>query len=73
MSSLDFLKGQGHRVCVEVSSSNFPSYARNLNTAQDLYTSTQVTIARNTVTSGAGRSSKIALPVAASAESLSRR
>ena len=33
-----FLKG--HRVRIEVSSSNFPSYARNLNTANDPYTST---------------------------------
>ena len=56
-----FLKG--HRVRIEVSSSNFPSYARNLNTANDPYTSTQIAIARNTVAHGAGRLSKISLPV----------
>jgi putative CocE/NonD family hydrolase len=56
-----FLKG--HRVRLEVSSSNFPSYARNLNTANDPYTSTQIVIARNTVAHGAGRLSKISLPV----------
>ena len=56
-----FLKG--HRVRVEVSSSNFPSYARNLNTANDPYTSTQVAVARNTIAHGAGRLSKVSLPV----------
>jgi putative CocE/NonD family hydrolase len=66
-----FLKG--HRLRVEVSSSNFPSYARNLNTAHDPYTSTQVAVARNSVVSGTGKLSKIVLPVAASLEALSRR
>jgi putative CocE/NonD family hydrolase len=56
-----FLKG--HRVRIEVSSSNFPSYARNLNTANDPYTSTEVAVARNTVAGGAGRLSKVTLPV----------
>jgi len=56
-----FLKG--HRVRVEVSSSNFPSYARSLNTANDPYTSTDVAVARNTLISGGGRLSKISLPV----------
>ena len=56
-----FLKG--HRVRIEVSSSNFPSYARNLNTANDPYTSSEVAVARNTVVSGTGKLSKIALPV----------
>jgi len=56
-----FLKD--HRVRIEVSSSNFPSYARSLNTANDPYTSTEIAVARNTVVSGPGRPSKIALPV----------
>jgi putative CocE/NonD family hydrolase len=56
-----FLKG--HRVRIEVSSSNFPSYARNLNTAKDPYTSSEIAVARNTVTSGEGVLSKITLPV----------
>ena len=59
-----FLKG--HRVRVEVSSSNFPSYARNLNTAQDPYTSSQVAVARNSVVSGPSKLSKLVMPVAAS-------
>ncbi len=54
---------RGHRVRIEVSSSNFPSYARNLNTANDPYTSTEVAIARNTLAHGRGRLSKISLPV----------
>jgi len=66
-----FLKG--HRVRVEVSSSNFPSYARNLNTAHDPYTSTELVVARNSVVNGPGKLSKIVLPVAASIEALSRR
>jgi len=56
-----FLKG--HRVRIEVSSSNFPSYARNLNTANDPYTSTEITTARNTVVGGGRQLSKITLPV----------
>ena len=56
-----FLKG--HRVRIEVSSSSFPSYARNLNTANDPYTSSELAVARNTVAAGAHRLSKITLPV----------
>jgi putative CocE/NonD family hydrolase len=56
-----FLKG--HRVRVEVSSSNFPTYARNLNTADNPYTSTEFTLASNTVHHGAETLSKIVLPV----------
>jgi putative CocE/NonD family hydrolase len=54
-----------HRVRIEVSSSNFPSYARNLNTADDPYTSTRIAVARNTLAAGAGRPSRIAVPVVA--------
>jgi putative CocE/NonD family hydrolase len=56
-----FLKG--HRVRIEVSSSNFPSYARNLNTANDPYTSTEIAVARNTIAHGGDKLSKISLPV----------
>ena len=52
-----------HRVRVEVSSSNFPSYARNLNTAADPYTSVETRVAANQVLHGPGRVSKITLPV----------
>lgn len=56
---------QGHRVRLEVSSSNFPTYARNLNTANDPYTSTEIRIANNQVLHGpTGKVSLITLPVA---------
>jgi uncharacterized protein len=48
---------------VEVSSSNFPTYARNLNTAEDPYTSTTVRVATNTVKHGPGKVSFLQLPV----------
>jgi len=53
----------GHRVRVEVSSSNFPSYARNLNTADDPYTSVETRVAANQVMHGPSRLSKITLPI----------
>ncbi len=48
-----FLKG--HSIRIEVSSSNFPTYARNLNTANDRYTSTETRIAHNQVLHGPGK------------------
>lgn len=56
-----FLKG--HRLRLEVSSSNFPSYARNLNTEADPYTSTAFQVAHNVVHHGPETPSKIVLPV----------
>ena len=53
----------GHALRVEVSSSNFPSYARNLNTAADPYTSTDFQVAENTIHVGEGTASYISLPV----------
>ena len=53
----------GHALRVEVSSSNFPSYARNLNTAADPYTSTDFQVAVNTIHVGEGTASYISLPV----------
>jgi predicted acyl esterase len=58
-----FLKG--HRVRVEVSSSNFPTYARSLNTVRSPYTSTEYDVANNQVLHGPGRLSRITLPVVA--------
>ncbi|KCZ94441.1 CocE/NonD family hydrolase [Hyphomonas johnsonii] len=56
-----FLKG--HRVRVEVSSSHFPAYARNLNTAGDPYTTTETAVATNRVHHGPAMLSRIDLPV----------
>ncbi|MEQ1608760.1 MAG: CocE/NonD family hydrolase [Hyphomonadaceae bacterium] len=58
-----FLKG--HSIRIEISSSNFPTYARNLNTAADPYTSTEIRVAKNKVLHGPNQLSKIMLPVAA--------
>lgn len=54
---------KGHRVRVEVSSSNFPRFTRNLNTGKDNHQSTEYEIAFNTVFLGAEKASYITLPV----------
>jgi len=53
----------GHRIRLEVSSSNFPRYARNQNTGLPLGTSARVETARQTVYHDAGRPSCLILPV----------
>jgi putative CocE/NonD family hydrolase len=53
----------GHHIRLEVSSSNFPAYARNLNTRENPYTSTAMQVAVNTVRHGPGETSFIRLPV----------
>jgi len=57
-----FLKG--HSIRVEISSSNFPTYARNLNTAGDPYRSTEMQVATNRLMHGPAAASRIVLPVA---------
>jgi putative CocE/NonD family hydrolase len=56
-----FLKG--HQIRIEVSSSNFPAYARNLNTAGDPYLTKETQVANNEVVHGPYRPSRIMLPV----------
>lgn len=53
---------KGHKLRVHVSSSNFPSYARNLNTDGDPYTTTETNIAENTVHFGEGAQTHIEWP-----------
>lgn len=53
---------EGHTIKVHVSSSNFPTYARNLNTSAPPYTSSETAKATNTVFLGAGYASKIEWP-----------
>ena len=55
----------GHRVQVDISSSNFPKHDRNLNTGGTLYTETEedILIANNTIYHDAERPSYIVLPV----------
>lgn len=54
---------KGHQLRVQVSSSNFPTYARNLNTDKNPYISVEVAVANNTVHVGSGSSSYIRVPV----------
>jgi putative CocE/NonD family hydrolase len=53
----------GHRLRVQVTSSDFPRYARNLNTGGAPNEEARGTVATNTVMHDAGRASYIALPV----------
>lgn len=54
---------KGHRIRVEISSSNFPNYARNLNTKDNPYTSAKFVRVRNGVRHGGEYPSRIVLPV----------
>ena len=54
---------KGHRVRVEVSSSKFPQYMRNLNTGGNNYDETEGVVAHNTVHHSNAYPSQIILPV----------
>jgi putative CocE/NonD family hydrolase len=54
---------RGHRIRVEVSSSNYPRYDRNPNTGRDIPTETAPVAALQTVYHGAGTPSRIVLPL----------
>jgi uncharacterized protein len=56
-----FLKG--HRIRLEVSSSNFPRFDRNLNTGKDAATDAEMVKATNTVLHDASHPSALILPV----------
>ena len=53
----------GHRIRVEVSSSNFPRFDRNLNTGRSLMAETEVRVAQQTVHHSRKYPSHILLPV----------
>lgn len=53
----------GHQLRVEVTSSDFPRYDRNLNTADLLGTGTQGQVAHNTIFYGGSRASHLLLPI----------
>ncbi len=55
--------GSGHRIGIDISSSNFPQWARNLNTGAPLYSSVEKKVAKNTVFHGAKNGSYIELPI----------
>ncbi len=62
MSTSNFF-GPGHRIRVEVSSSNFPRFERNLNTGGNNYDETEGVAAHNAVHHSRRRPSRIVLPV----------
>lgn len=53
----------GHRIRIEVSSSNFPQFARNLNTGGNNYDETVGVVAQNTIHHSAKYPSQIKLPI----------
>jgi putative CocE/NonD family hydrolase len=55
----------GHRIRLEVASSAFPKYDRNLNTGEDIGTGVRMAVATNRVSHDAEHPSKLVLPVIA--------
>lgn len=53
----------GHRIRVEITSSNFPRFDRNLNTGEDPATSTRMEVARQTIHHSARYPSHVILPI----------
>lgn len=53
----------GHRIRLQVSSSNFPRFNRNLNTGEPTVGSTGMTKARQTILLGGARASALVLPI----------
>ena len=62
----------GHRIGVDISSSNFPQWDRNLNTDQPLFSSTEKQIATNSIHHGAINASYIELPIIHDLKNLKR-
>ncbi len=62
MSTSNYFE-KGHRIRIEVSSSNFPRFERNLNTGGNNYDETESVIAHNKVYHSASYPSQIRLPV----------
>ncbi|MEN2280980.1 CocE/NonD family hydrolase [Algoriphagus sp. SE2] len=54
---------KGHRIRIEVSSSNFPRFDRNLNTGGNIYDETEGVIATNSIHHGGKNLSRIVLPI----------
>jgi hypothetical protein len=53
----------GHQIRLEISSSNFPYYDRNLNTGEDTATSSRVEVARQTIYHSERYPSRLVLPI----------
>ena len=54
---------KGHRIRLDVTSSSFPRFSRNLNTGEDVGTGTRMEVARQTVLHTAVYPSHVVLPV----------
>ncbi|MBT8231729.1 MAG: CocE/NonD family hydrolase [Saprospiraceae bacterium] len=54
---------KGHRIRIEISSSNFPRFARNLNTGGDNYNESEGIIANNKIYHGPNYPSVVKLPI----------
>jgi hypothetical protein len=63
LGDISYVFKAGHRVQLDVSSSNFPKYDRNLNTGGTLYTETQFNIAENTIYHDLEHPSYVLLPI----------
>jgi putative CocE/NonD family hydrolase len=62
MSTSNYFK-KGHRIRIEISSSNFPRFARNLNTGGNNYDEKESVIAHNKVHHSSNYTSQIRLPI----------
>ena len=62
MSTSNYFE-KGHRIRVEISSSNFPRFARNLNTGGNNYDESVPIIAHNKVHHSSNYTSQIRLPI----------
>ena len=54
---------RGHRVRLDVTSSSFPRFSRNLNTGEDVATGTRMEVAHQTVLHTSAYPSHVVLPV----------
>jgi len=62
MSTSNYFK-KGHSLRIEISSSNFPRFARNLNTGGDNYDESEGVVAHNKIHHSRGNESVIKIPV----------
>ncbi len=62
MATSNYFK-KGHRIRIEISSSNFPRFARNLNTGGNNYDEKEGIVAHNTIYHAAKYPSQIKLPI----------
>lgn len=62
MSTSNYFE-KGHRIRIEISSSNFPRFARNLNTGGNNFDESEGVIARNKIHHSATHPSQIRLPI----------